>query len=143
MRRVQNSTPITDFGGRKQISFDALFSSDSEEESSSPVAKSGTSQVEATTVQVQGARHLASSSSHVASPPSPDFPYCREDDPISVWTQKVTESFEKASKKQLPPDFKESLGRLSFFRKPAAAVAPQQQNSVAKEQTSTTTVHPK
>ena len=75
----------------------------------------------------------------VASPPSPDFPYSKEDDPISVWTQKVTESFEKASqsKKQLPPDFKESLGRLSFFRK-----APLQQ-SVSKEQTSTTTVNAK
>lgn len=104
------------------------------------MAKSGTSQVEATTVQLHGASHVPSS--HVASPPSPDFPYCREDDPISVWTQKVTESFEKASKKQLPPDFKESLGRLSFFRK-AGAAPQQQQNSVAKEQTSTTTVHPK
>ena len=125
MRRVQNSTPITDFGGRKQISFDALFSSDSEDEA--PVALLKGSQ--ASTVVPQ-------------APPSPDFPYSRDDDPISVWTQKVTESFEKAGKKQLPPDFKESLGRLSFFRKTAAA--PQgQQSSVAKEQTSTTTVNPK
>ena len=132
MRRVQNSTPITDFGGRKQISFDALFSSDSEDEvpvTESPVALLKGSQ--ASTVVPQ-------------APPSPDFPYSRDDDPISVWTQKVTESFEKAGKKQLPPDFKESLGRLSFFRKAAAVPAPQgQQSSVAKEQTSTTTVNPK
>ena len=115
MRRVQNSTPITDFGWRKQISFDALFSSDSEEEVT-PLAE--TTKVE------------------VPPPPSPDFPYRKEDDPISVWTQKVTESFEKASKKQLPPDFKESLGRLSFFRKPPVP-------SVPKEHTSTTTVDTK
>jgi hypothetical protein len=117
MRRVQHSTPITDFGGRKQISFDALFSSDSEEEGT-PLAET--------------------SKAEVPAPPSPDFPYRKEDDPISVWTQKVTESFEKASqsKKQLPPDFKESLGRLSFFRK---APVP----SVAKEHSSTTTVDTK
>jgi len=137
MRRVQNSTPITDFGGRKQISFDALFSSDSEDEEpvlhQMPVAESP--------VLVTGSQ---ASAVVPQAPPSPDFPYCREDDPISVWTQKVTESFEKASKKQLPPDFKESLGRLSFFRKPAAGQPQQQQqSSVSKEQTSTTTVHTK
>jgi hypothetical protein len=121
MRRVQNSTPITDFGGRKQISFDALFSSDSEEE---------------TVSAPEPAAAAAVAEAPVPSHPSPTFPYRREqDDPISVWTQKVTESFEKASetKKQLPPDFKESLGRLSFFRKP--------QPSVSKEQTGTSTVN--
>jgi len=58
---------------------------------------------------------------------SPDYlPYDKSDDPISTWTQKVTESFERASEKKmdgfstLTPDFKESLGRLSFFRKPMA-----------------------
>jgi hypothetical protein len=66
--------------------------------------------------------------------PEEPSPYCRDDDPISVWTQKVTESFEKASKKQLPPDFKESLGRLSFFRKPPPP-------SVTKEEPCTTTVN--
>ncbi len=42
------------------------------------------------------------------------------DDPISVWTEKVIASFEKVSevKKELSTDFKESLGRLSFFRQP-------------------------
>jgi hypothetical protein len=124
MRRVQQGTPITDFGGRKQISFDALFSSDSEEEITPKLTE-----VLPIPVEVQA--------SQTKAPPSPDFPYRREDDPISVWTQKVTESFEKASKKQLPPDFKESLGRLSFFRK-----APLQQ-SVSKEQSSTTTVNTK
>ena len=121
MRRVQNSTPITDFGGRKQISFDALFSSDSEEEAESP--RAAPAQPEAAPAQTEA--------------PSSPYPYCRDDDPISVWTQKVTESFEKASKKQLPPDFKESLGRLSFFRKPQ----PPQKPSVTKEEPSTTTVN--
>ena len=133
MRRVQNSTPITDFGGRKQISFDALFSSDSEEE----------------TVVLEKEVSVPVAPAHVPAPaparqfpsqPSPTFPYRREqDDPISLWTRKVTESFEKASetKKQLPPDFKESLGRLSFFRKPQ----PEAQASVTKEQTSTSTVN--
>ena len=138
MRRVQNSTPITDFGGRKQISFDALFSSDSEEE--------------ATVAQplpvVEHVVPTPASSHVVASPPSPDYPYIREDDPISVWTQKVTESFEKASqsKKQLPPDFKESLGRLSFFRKapqpqPQPQPQPPPQASIPKEEPSTATVN--
>jgi hypothetical protein len=138
MRRVQHGTPITDFGGRKQISFDALFSSDSEEETSSPVVASPDLASGKSVLEVQPA-NVSRSNVVVASPPSPDFPYSKEDDPISVWTQKVTESFEKASqsKKQLPPDFKESLGRLSFFRK-----APLQQ-SVSKEQTSTTTVNAK
>ena len=56
---------------------------------------------------------------------SPDYlPYDKSDDPISSWTQKVMESFERASEKKtdgfssLTPDFKESLGRLSFFRRP-------------------------
>lgn len=126
MRRVQNSTPITDFGGRKQISFDALFSSDSEEE--------GQAQVQA---EAQG-QAQAEAQAHppvTATGPEEPSPYCRDDDPISVWTQKVTESFEKASKKQLPPDFKESLGRLSFFRKPPPAP------SVTKEEPCTTTVN--
>jgi hypothetical protein len=137
MRRVQHGTPITDFGGRKQINFDALFSSDSEEETSSPIGASpdlaGKCAVESESLRVSSGVNTV-----LPSPPSPDFPYRREDDPISVWTQKVTESFEKASqsKKQLPPDFKESLGRLSFFRK---APVP----SVPKEQTSTTTVNAK
>jgi len=124
MRRVQNSTPITDFGGRKQISFDALFSSDSEEETVPLTRPPAAPQVPLVPQQ----------------PPSPDFPYRREDDPISVWTQKVTESFEKASKKQLPPDFKESLGRLSFFRKPAPPLSQEHNTLVSKEQTSTTTI---
>ena len=125
MRRVQNSTPITDFGGRKQISFDALFSSDSEEETLVPAT------------QREVTPSYAVASARPASP-TPDYPYRRDDDPISVWTQKVTESFEKASKKQLPPDFKESLGRLSFFRKPAQQ---QVQVSVPKEEPSTSTVN--
>jgi hypothetical protein len=108
MRRVQQGyTPITDFGGKKQVNFDALFSSDSEEET-------------------------------VKAPPSPVQPYQPSDDPISVWTQKVVESFEKASegKKNLSPDFKESLGRLSFFRRPL----PVKENLVTKEKTSSSSV---
>ena len=141
MRRVQHGTPITDFGGRKQISFDALFSSDSEDEATRVEA-----QVLPTPVVVAQAQEQEQEREQEQAPPSPDFPYRREDDPISVWTQKVTESFEKASqtKKQLPPDFKESLGRLSFFRKPLA----QRQDAkdlhlVAKEQASTATVYTK
>jgi hypothetical protein len=134
MRRVQNSTPITDFGWRKQISFDALFSSDSEEENAL-LEKEVSAPVTAP---------LAAPVAQLPPQPSPDFPYRREqDDPISVWTQKVTESFEKASetKKQLPPDFKESLGRLSFFRKPQAQPQVQANHSVSKEETGTPTVH--
>jgi hypothetical protein len=115
MRRVQQGyTPITDFGGKKQVNFDALFSSDSEDEVSAAPA--------------------ASAKTEPPRSPSPVYPYQREEteDPISAWTQKVTESFAKASqaKKPLSPDFKESLGRLSFFRK-----------LVPKEKTGTTTVN--
>ena len=113
MRRVQQGyTPITDFGGKKQVNFDALFSSDSEDEIV----------VKAAPVPVK------------AEPE--EFPYKKEefDDPITGWTKKVTESFEKASTKQLSPDFKESLGRLSFFRKPTL---------VTKEKTSTPSVNTK
>lgn len=140
MRRVQNSTPITDFGGRKQISFDALFSSDSEDDVPIQAQASSSHTVASPSHTVASPSHAVASPA--GAPPSPDFPYCREDDPISVWTQKVTESFEKAGKKQLPPDFKESLGRLSFFRKPQSAKEIQQ-NSVPKEETSTAAVHPK
>jgi hypothetical protein len=116
MRRVQQGyTPITDFGGKKQVNFDALFSSDSEDETA-PAAAAAPTQTEAPRAS------------------SPAYPYQREEseDPISTWTQKVAESFAKASqaKKPLSPDFKESLGRLSFFRK-----------LVPKEKTSTTTVN--
>ena len=88
------------------MNFDALFSSDSEEE---------------------------------APPSSPEQPYRKDspDDPISVWTQKVTESFEKANEKPLSTDFKESLGRLTFFRRPVKEV------SVPKEKASTPTVDTK
>ena len=129
MRRVQNSTPITDFGGRKQISFDALFSSDSEGEGEAQGQAQG---------QVQG--QVQAQAPVEAEELSSPFPYCRDDDPISVWTQKVTESFEKASKKQLPPDFKESLGRLSFFRKPPPE-EQKQKSSVTKEEPCTTTIN--
>ena len=107
MRRVQVGTPITDFGARKPVNFDALFSSDSEEEA--------------------------------PRPSSPEQPYRKDspDDPISVWTQKVTESFEKANEKPLSTDFKESLGRLTFFRRPVKEV------SVPKEKASTPTVDTK
>jgi len=120
MRRVQQGyTPITDFGGKKQVNFDALFSSDSEDETAPAPAPAPP----ATARQTEAPR---------AS--SPAYPYQREEseDPISTWTQKVAESFAKASqaKKPLSPDFKESLGRLSFFRK-----------LVPKEKTSTTTVN--
>ena len=129
MRRVQNSTPITDFGGRKQISFDALFSSDSEGEGEAQAQAQAQAHAEAQAQAPVAAEELSS-----------QHPYCRDDDPISVWTQKVTESFEKASKKQLPPDFKESLGRLSFFRKPPPE-EQKQKSSVTKEEPCTTTVN--
>jgi len=125
MRRVQQGyTPITDFGGKKQVNFDALFSSDSEEEAPAPVAANAAAAANAVAaVKVVEAEVEA-------------YPYKREafDDPISTWTQKVTESFENARTKKLSPDFKESLGRLSFFRKPAL---------VTKEKTSTPTVDTK
>lgn len=127
MRRVQQGyTPITDFGGKKQVNFDALFSSDSEDES--------------TTATASAPSPKEAPAPAPAAPPSPVYPYQREafDDPISTWTQKVTESFEKVSqaKKPLSPDFKESLGRLSFFRKPVDREA-----LISKEKTSTTSVH--
>jgi hypothetical protein len=123
MRRVQQGyTPITDFGGKKQVNFDALFSSDSEEEA--PAA--------ATSANAATASNAAAKVVEVEV----EYPYKREafDDPISTWTQKVTESFENARTKKLSPDFKESLGRLSFFRKPVL---------VTKEKTSTPTVDTK
>jgi hypothetical protein len=133
MRRVQNSTPITDFGGRKQISFDALFSSDSEGEGEAEAHAQAHAQA-----QVQAHAQAPVAAEELSS----QHPYCRDDDPISVWTQKVTESFEKASKKQLPPDFKESLGRLSFFRKPPPEEQEQKQkSSVTKEEPCTTTIN--
>ena len=127
MRRVQQGyTPITDFGGKKQVNFDALFSSDSEEEA--PAAAAATAAAAANAVAVV---KVVEVEVEVEA-----YPYKREafDDPISTWTQKVTESFENARTKKLSPDFKESLGRLSFFRKPAL---------VTKEKTSTPTVDTK
>ena len=137
MRRVQNSTPITDFGGRKQISFDALFSSDSEGEGEEKAEAHAQAQAQAEAhAQAQAQAQAPVAAEELSS----QHPYCRDDDPISVWTQKVTESFEKASKKQLPPDFKESLGRLSFFRKPPPE-EQKQKSSVTKEEPCTTTVN--
>ena len=124
MRRVQQGyTPITDFGGKKQVNFDALFSSDSEEEAAPANAAAA-------------AAAAATSANAAAKVVEAEYPYKREafDDPISTWTQKVTESFENARTKKLSPDFKESLGRLSFFRKPTL---------VTKEKTSTPTVDTK
>jgi len=125
MRRVlQGGTPITDFGGRRKINFDALFSSDSDSESDGDQATATTSAASASTLQEKQEQDR---------PPSPENDYQGNipDDPISVWTQKVVESFEKASetKKPLTNDFKESLGRLSFFRK-----------LVTKEKSSTSSV---
>ena len=102
MRRVQPSN-ITDFVGKRNITFDALYSSDEEEAKVTPLAE-----------------------------PEP-LPYDKGEDAISVWTQKVIESFEKASVKPLSTDFKESLGRLRFFRKP----------SVSKEKSSPPSVNTK
>jgi hypothetical protein len=130
MRRVQQGyTPITDFGGKKQVNFDALFSSDSEEEA--PAA--------ATSANAATASNAAAKVVEVEA--EVEYPYKREafDDPISTWTQKVTESFENARTKKLSPDFKESLGRLSFFRKPVPCQPP----LVTKEKTSTPTVDTK
>ena len=138
MRRVQLGAPITDFGQRKPISFDALFSSDSESDVEEKV------DVPVTANAVPGAGANPENRKFNISPTnisdvkaifknttersaSPDYlPYDKSDDPISTWTQRVTESFERASEKKmdgfstLTPDFKESLGRLSFFRKPMA-----------------------
>ena len=148
MRRVQLGAPITDFGQRKPISFDALFSSDSESDVEvSPVeekvdvpvtaaANAVGAGAGATAVAIPENRKFNISPTNISDvkaifkntterSASPDYlPYDKSDDPISTWTQKVTESFERASEKKmdgfstLTPDFKESLGRLSFFRKP-------------------------
>uniref|UniRef100_A0A6C0L5Y8 Uncharacterized protein n=1 Tax=viral metagenome TaxID=1070528 RepID=A0A6C0L5Y8_9ZZZZ len=161
MRRVQLGAPITDFGQRKPISFDALFSSDSEsdtemsaveEKVDTPVAvaiplatvntnanANATANASATaTANASENRKFNISPTNISDvkaifkntierSASPDYlPYDKSDDPISTWTQKVTESFERASEKKtdgfssLTPDFKESLGRLSFFRRPMA-----------------------
>jgi len=159
MRRVQLGAPITDFGQRKPISFDALFSSDSEsdtemspveEKVNTPVAVAiPLATVTATTTTNANANANANAiasenrkfnisptnisdvkaifKNTIERSVSPDYlPYDKSDDPISSWTQKVTESFERASEKKtdgfssLTPDFKESLGRLSFFRRPMA-----------------------
>ena len=155
MRRVQLGAPITDFGQRKPISFDALFSSDSESDTEvSPVEEEDVSAAVASAAAAAVADAVAANRKFNISPTnisdvkaifkntidkhttdkhmierersaSADYlPYDKSDDPISTWTQKVTESFERASEKKmdgfgtLTPDFKESLGRLSFFRKP-------------------------
>lgn len=151
MRRVQLGAPITDFGQRKPISFDALFSSDSESdvevshvEEKVHVPVTAAAAAAAATATGAGAGAIPENRKFNISPTnisdvkaifknttersaSPDYlPYDKSDDPISTWTQKVTESFERASEKKmdgfssLTPDFKESLGRLSFFRKPMA-----------------------
>jgi hypothetical protein len=142
MRRVQLGAPITDFGQRKPISFDALFSSDSESDVEvSPVEEKVDVPVSAAANAVGAIpenRKFNISPTNISDvkaifkntterSASPDYlPYDKSDDPISTWTQKVTESFERASEKKmdgfstLTPDFKESLGRLSFFRKPMA-----------------------
>lgn len=108
MRRVHHSN-ITEFVQKRNITFDALYSSDSDDEPAPAPAPA-------------------------ARPETPTQPYDKGEDAISVWTQRVIESFEKASevKKPLPTDFKESLGRLSFFRK-----------SVPKEKPSTSSVQTK
>jgi hypothetical protein len=140
MRRVQLGAPITDFGQRKPISFDALFSSDSESDSDSAPAPAPTSSslpevtssapakpksnrvFNITPVNISDVKAIFKNTTE--RPTSPNcLPYDKTDDPISTWTQKVTESFERASEKKvdgfptLTPDFKESLGRLSFFRR--------------------------
>lgn len=146
MRRVQLGAPITDFGQRKPISFDALFSSDSESDTEViPVEEKVDTPVATATIPLTTANTIASENRKFNISPtnisdvkaifkntiersaSPDYlPYDKSDDPISTWTQKVTESFERASEKKtdgfssLTPDFKESLGRLSFFRRPMA-----------------------
>ena len=147
MRRVQLGAPITDFGQRKPISFDALFSSDSEsdvevspveEKVDVPVTAAAGAAIEAVPVAIPENRKFNISPTNISDvkaifkntterSASPDYlPYDKSDDPISTWTQKVTESFERASEKKmdgfstLTPDFKESLGRLSFFRRPMA-----------------------
>ena len=152
MRRVQLGAPITDFGQRKPISFDALFSSDSESDTEvNPVEEKVDTPVATATIPLTTANTNATANTittenrkfnisptnisdvkaifknTIERSASPDYlPYDKSDDPISTWTQKVTESFERASEKKtdgfssLTPDFKESLGRLSFFRRPMA-----------------------
>jgi hypothetical protein len=111
MRRVHHSN-ITEFVHKRNITFDALYSSDSDDEPPAPAA----------------------APTAAPRPETPTQPYDKGEDAISVWTQRVIESFEKASevKKPLSTDFKESLGRLSFFRK-----------SVSKEKSSSSTVQTK
>lgn len=143
MRRVQQGySAITDFGQRKPISFDALFSSDSDSDSevsvtesepgltapslASPEPAPATATVPSQTAPVQQRKFNIPppSTTHilVSVSESPENNYGKNipDDPISVWTEKVIASFEKVSevKKELSTDFKESLGRLSFFRQP-------------------------
>jgi len=132
MRRVlQGGTPITDFGGRRKINFDALFSSDSDSDGDADQAPA--SSASASTASASTSQKEQQEQQKQERPPSPENDYQGNiaDDPISVWTQKVVESFEKASetKKPLTNDFKESLGRLSFFRK-----------LVTKEKSSTSSV---
>jgi hypothetical protein len=143
MRRVQLGAPITDFGQRKPISFDALFSSDSESDTEvspveePPVTASVTAEQPVTTSAQNRKFNISPTNisdvkaifkNTIERSASPDYlPYDKSDDPISTWTQKVTESFERASEKKtdgfsgLTPDFKESLGRLSFFRRPMSS----------------------
>ena len=177
MRRVQQGySAITDFGQRRPISFDALFSSDSDSDSEVSVTESEPVTAPVLTAPVLTAPGLTApvltapgltapgltapgltapgltapgltapgltapgltapvqqrnfnipppSTTHiiVSVSESPENNYGKNipDDPISVWTEKVIASFEKVSevKKELSTDFKESLGRLSFFRQP-------------------------
>ena len=140
MRRVQQGySAITDFGQRKPISFDALFSSDSDSDSEVSVTESepvtapslaspepapapATAPSQTAPVQQRKFNIPPPSTTHILVPESPENNYGKNipDDPISVWTEKVIASFEKVSevKKELSTDFKESLGRLSFFRQP-------------------------
>lgn len=139
MRRVQLGAPITDFGQRKPISFDALFSSDSESDSEATAVVEQVKEVNAvaaaaaaasnnrkfniTPTNISDVKAIFKNTTERSITPE-CLPYDKSEDPISSWTQKVTESFERASEKKadgfatLTPDFKESLGRLSFFRRP-------------------------
>ena len=143
MRRVQLGAPITDFGQRKPSSFDALFSSDSESDSEATAVVEQVKEVTPASAAAEAVAVTASNNRKFNITPTnisdvkaifknttersitPEcLPYDKSEDPISSWTQKVTESFERASEKKpdgfatLTPDFKESLGRLSFFRRP-------------------------
>jgi len=57
---------------------------------------------------------------HAAPLDAGEITYTNTIDPASVWTERVMNAFEKASsqKSELSDDFKETLGKLSFFRKP-------------------------